>query len=993
MAFPTGWTALAPITIQSSQVSANQTAFPVLLTEACLPADMLTTGGTFAAQADGGDIRFSTDTAGTRIACEIVQFTQNANPALAKAEIWIPVDVSASIDIVIYVWYAFPGGGQSQPAAGATYGSQAVWDANYLVVRHCPNGSTLSVAGSTSYEAGLGTNHGATAATGGITGRAYFDGSTGDGGSNSWIDTGYTPSLTAFTLSAWIEQFNTVPTRIPVSSLDLGEANGIAIVYTFGVIHFLFRNAGTTTRKAGPYINAFVTGAHICGTHAAGAADLTLYENAVSVGTLAENGATDPANGSTLVMGRNGAGATPFYANCYVDELRLSNIVRTPSWVSTEYANQSAPATFATTSGRITPPAPAQIRPRSTSNLVLRLGRVKLSSMSNGSAAVNAPGMGFTAADVGIPAMVFGAGPGGAPLITTVASISGSDDATLADAASTDVTDVSLIIFRAISALIGTIWWNGSLTVRGTARFAIASASLVPLVGMPVLLSDIVEGDIFGGSIASVKASNTYYSQTLTKYECECEGYEKLLAKRTTGDLTSDPMDPANSNPLNGLYKQMAIGDILQYIVANNFGGDGMGCITITGPTVDFGTRFEYGDAAADRLAALGSSGADKYFWYVDPWRVVVFAKQNTFVAPFNVIDADNSDFNVRLAISTTTDRQKYVNRGIADLGQYIGAAVTETYPGDSSSQQFSLVYLVGAAPTVWVDLGGGPTPQTVGILNSDTGKDWYYNLQSNLITQDPGGTPLTSGQAIGISYSPLVGLEILYQNDSAVDERAGIEGGTGYYERVVVSQTPITYSDGLALATATATNYASIPERVEYQSYRGGLLPGMYQQIQLTDIGASGTYLIDSVTLVTDGNIILYEVTAIYGALIGDWRATLADALGGSGSGTAGGSGTGGGGGGGASSTTTVTDVTLVADTTISSPGTSTNGQIWIVRAVQDATGGWTVTWGADAILGPDIGPAAPGSADPDTMSIITFIGIGGKWYAQPGIIGVGTQ
>ncbi len=78
-----------------------------------------------AAQANGGDIRFSTDSAGaSQIALEVVVWTQNANPASAAAELWVgPVAVNSASDVTIYVWYS-AGGAVSQPAAGAAFGSQ-----------------------------------------------------------------------------------------------------------------------------------------------------------------------------------------------------------------------------------------------------------------------------------------------------------------------------------------------------------------------------------------------------------------------------------------------------------------------------------------------------------------------------------------------------------------------------------------------------------------------------------------------------------------------------------------------------------------------------------------------------------------------------------------------------------------------------------------------------------------------------------------------------
>jgi len=124
------------LVIQSSQVPANLTDFPVLLTEATLPSEMFDADGTYPALNGGGDIRFSSDVGGsTRLACEIVTFTTDNNPANGKAEIWVKVPtVSASSNTSIWVWY--DKSGESQPDSNAAFGSESVWDANYMGVWH-----------------------------------------------------------------------------------------------------------------------------------------------------------------------------------------------------------------------------------------------------------------------------------------------------------------------------------------------------------------------------------------------------------------------------------------------------------------------------------------------------------------------------------------------------------------------------------------------------------------------------------------------------------------------------------------------------------------------------------------------------------------------------------------------------------------------------------------------------------------------------------------
>lgn len=143
MAFPTGWNRKCKITIQSSQVDSALTDFPVLVNEDNLPSEIFDADGTNPAQNGGGDLRFSSDAAGaTQLACEVVSFVTNNNPALGVAEVWVKVpSVSASANTDIYVWYN-TAGTESQPAVTDTYGRNNVWDSSFLGVYHAENESS-----------------------------------------------------------------------------------------------------------------------------------------------------------------------------------------------------------------------------------------------------------------------------------------------------------------------------------------------------------------------------------------------------------------------------------------------------------------------------------------------------------------------------------------------------------------------------------------------------------------------------------------------------------------------------------------------------------------------------------------------------------------------------------------------------------------------------------------------------------------------------------
>src|SRR3989338_7687024 len=141
-------------------ITENLNDFPVLVT---LDSSRLNYNQT---QDAGQDLRF-TDANGQLLDHEI----ENWNEA-GTSNVWvkIPSITAASIGEYIYVYYGNPSAGDAQNAQG-------VWDSNYKMVQHLPNGTTLTANDSTS-NANHGTLPGGannpTATTGQINGAAAF---------------------------------------------------------------------------------------------------------------------------------------------------------------------------------------------------------------------------------------------------------------------------------------------------------------------------------------------------------------------------------------------------------------------------------------------------------------------------------------------------------------------------------------------------------------------------------------------------------------------------------------------------------------------------------------------------------------------------------------------------------------------------------------------------------------------------------------------------
>lgn len=99
----------------------------VRITHQSLPDAMLTSGGSYAPQAGGGDIGASLDEFGlTRIPLYVRRCDLDPNPANSRVQIWVRrQDVSDTVDTPIWLWWG--DAAATPPAVGAPYGRDDVF--------------------------------------------------------------------------------------------------------------------------------------------------------------------------------------------------------------------------------------------------------------------------------------------------------------------------------------------------------------------------------------------------------------------------------------------------------------------------------------------------------------------------------------------------------------------------------------------------------------------------------------------------------------------------------------------------------------------------------------------------------------------------------------------------------------------------------------------------------------------------------------------------
>lgn len=137
-------------------------------------------------------------------------------------------------------------------------------------------------------------------------------------------------------------------------------------------------------------------------------------------------------------------------------------------------------------------------------------------------------------------------------------------------------------------------------------------------------------------------------------------------------------------------------------------------------------------------------------------------------------------------------------------------------------------------------------------LLNSmtvDLDKSDYYNRLKARIRVTVLGTTTT--------------IQLSLSNDAEIAARKAIEGGSGIYEHAEDITNVSTVEQGLDLAQGKLTKASTMGKTVTYRTLLPGLRPGMIQTIANTDLGLSGTYLIEAVNVSFNFPNIEYSVTA----------------------------------------------------------------------------------------------------------------------------------
>ena len=347
--YNSNWQYRKQITINSANVSANLSDFPVLInlaTDTDLASD---------AQNDGDDILFTAADEVTKLKHEIESFNGTTGELLA----WVKIpSLSSSVDTDIYMYYGYASASDQQDVTN-------VWDSNYKMVQHLED-STSGADNIT--DSTVNANHGTDYNTPTLGATGQIDGAIDFNGSDQYVDTSSSFQTTlrgGFTISFWIKPTDGQPAaaqtimgstnaaaedRLNIQIKPEGKpliayesSNNVARAMTNAVVlsngqeswHQIVFVADNTTGGVGG-LKVYFDGSEQT-------LDAT-YNGDTSGVTFADWTSAD----EIFISAYDNNGTPGSHFDGIIDEVRISSNTRTADWITTSYNNQINPSDFLT---------------------------------------------------------------------------------------------------------------------------------------------------------------------------------------------------------------------------------------------------------------------------------------------------------------------------------------------------------------------------------------------------------------------------------------------------------------------------------------------------------------------------------------------------------------------------------------------------------------------------------------------------------------------
>lgn len=400
-----------------------------------------------------------------------------------------------------------------------------------------------------------------------------------------------------------------------------------------------------------------------------------------------------------------------------------------------------------------------------------------------------------------------------------------------------------------------TLHIQDQLTSRNTFNVELWDQTLAdftrPIVGQPVLLLD-TNGTtkLFAGSVDEIDEQLITGGRfNYLDYILKCVDYNQICDRFLVAESFINPAQ--------------TLSDIVNFIVANTLLGEGISNAGVnTGPVIAETKLFNYKTVTQvfNELQTLSN-----FVWWIDYDKVLNFVPR-TGTPSGITLDTTNT---ISCTVMTSRAVGPYRNVQYVRAGTAETAVRTEVLTGDGQRKSYDVTYGIARGP-----VKGNPpvillngVSQTVGLHGIDTGKNFYYTVDSSSIVRDDSGAPLSSADALSVTYVGRYPSVVEAQIDAEVAARMAIEGGTGVYQSL---KTDRNLNDILAqtnLAKSLLVRYGFIPVQLKIVTDVIGIRSGQLITCNFPLNNVTGNFIVQSVMGDDQqGAFMRYSVTLVNG-------------------------------------------------------------------------------------------------------------------------------
>ena len=335
-----GYSYRRPIAINHTYVpNTDQTNLPVLISGTYSYLANVANGGNVQ-NANGYDIIFSSDCAGLQ---KLNHEIESYNAATGAINMWVQIPtVSHTTDTVFYISYG------NSSIATSQENKPGVWDRNYQMVLHLSETAAPYLDSTGNAYSSTGGIY-PTAAAGKIGGGQSFD------GLSQYIAYSQAQSPNpngAISMEAWVNVTGATPGGV----FGKWESDGNSP--TDESYELFYRVSGQPSGLLNSTGNApvEVDGAaavndgnwHHVAVTAPPTGTASIYVDGVLSGSLTNTSALLATTTDRLLIGATSLATGGSFTHGSIDEVRISNSVRSPDWIAAEYASENSPSTFYT---------------------------------------------------------------------------------------------------------------------------------------------------------------------------------------------------------------------------------------------------------------------------------------------------------------------------------------------------------------------------------------------------------------------------------------------------------------------------------------------------------------------------------------------------------------------------------------------------------------------------------------------------------------------